>query len=113
MITRESFIEFVKSYQAFMKGIERLEEALMGNKYLSNIYNSDWYISVDKMFDEFIKSHFNEYGQDVIYWYLFEDVDKIIYCPKDLFGEEQEIHLNSLEDLWKYLISNKKDFIYE
>lgn len=113
MISKEAFIKYLEQYQKFGEAVERLEEALIGKKYSSNIYESDWNQAVDIMFDEFLKTHFNEAGQDLIYWYLFEDVDKIIYYPKDIFGEDMQIELNSLEDLWKYLISNKEEYFNE
>jgi hypothetical protein len=114
MITKKEFTDFIKSYQTFYKAFERIEEALMGRKYIcSNLYESDWYESVGKMLDIFIDSHFTEEGADWVNYYLWEDVDdKAAYIKqdKDIFNEEKEIRfpLDTLDELWDFLLTNKK-----
>lgn len=78
---------------------ERLEE-------LQKILNSRDLFEIDLVqlsfffFDEYICSHFTEDGSDLIFWWLYEDVPKIIY--------ENDIKYNveDLKDLWNYLVKN-------
>lgn len=59
-----------------------------------------------RLFDMFIESHFTDEGYDLIFWWMYEDVPKIIY-QNTIFGKE-EINVENIEDLWKYLISEKE-----
>ena len=70
MISKELFVKFLTKYQTFNEAFERIEEALMGKKYSSNLYESDWYDSVGAMLDLFLESHFTDDGQDLINTYL-------------------------------------------
>ena len=113
MISKELFVKYLTHYQRFNTAFERIEEALMGKKYNSNLYESDWYDSVGAMLDLFLESHFTEYGADWICYYLFEDVDdKAAYIirDKDMFNEEKEIRypLDTIDELWDFLQSNVK-----
>ncbi len=115
MITKEHFIDFITEYQNFDKAIERLEIAISGKKYGCNLFESDWYESVARMFDVFLESFFTDDGQDVITWWLFEDVDHIIWqkTDPDLFNGKSEIeyNVNDIEDLWNYLFKYKEDYL--
>ena len=69
--------------------------------------------NVFELFDLFIKSHFTDEGISLIYWWMYEDVEKIIYETKevDLFNrtpENIEIDVKSQEDLWNYMYKNKE-----
>lgn len=113
MITKELFVKFLSQYQRFNVAFERIEEALVGRKYSSNLYESDWYDSVGAMLDLFLESHFTEEGVDWISYYLFEDVDdKAAYITrdKDIFNEEKEIRypLDTIDELWNFLQSDIK-----
>ena len=111
MITKEKFINFITSYQNFVKGIDRIEEAFGHSVYL---FETDWYEAVGKMLDSFVESHFTEAGCDTVSWWLFEDVDHKIWqkIDPDLFNGKAEIEydVNDIEDLWKYLVKYKKDY---
>ena len=43
--------------------------------------------------------------KDLIYWWLYETVDKVIFIETDdLFGKhKKEIDIKDVEDLWKYV----------
>jgi len=115
MISKELFIKYINEYQVFEKAIERVEYAISGKKFGCNLFESDWYSAVGEMLDTFLDSHFTEYGADWIYYYLFEDVDDkevVITKPKDIFNEQEEIkyHLNSIDELWNFLISDKERY---
>ena len=112
MITFELFEEFITSYQNFDKGIRRFEEAIFGKKY-TQIWECDWCLSVEKMLDSFIDSHFTDKGGNWILYYLFEDIeDKIvtITVEGDIFRDPGivEFHLNSIKELWDFLCTDKE-----
>lgn len=110
MITKEEFIKFITSYKEFESAIDRIEKAVCGRRYGCNLFESDWYEAVGKMLDIFLDLHFTESGSDWITYYLFEDVkDKtVIVTNKDIFNEEIEVeyHLNSIDELWEFLLSD-------
>lgn len=114
MITKELFIKYLTQYQRFNSAFERIEEALMGKPYSSNLYESDWCDSVGYMLDIFLQSHFTEEGCDLICWWLFEDVEHIITqtVTPDLFNGKSEIEydVNNIEDLWNYLTKFPSDY---
>ena len=113
MITKEEFINFIKEFQQFEKAIDRLEEAISGKKYGCNLFESDWYQAVDKMFNTFVESHFTENGCDLIFWWVFEDVDHIIThdIGPNLFGDTEITYdVNNIEDFWNYLLIYKEDY---
>jgi hypothetical protein len=114
MVTKEKFIEFITSYQEFEKDVDRFDMAITGKSYPTILYESDWDMAVGKMLDAFLSSHFNEAGVDLVYWWLFEDVDHIITqtVDSDLFNGESEINydVESIDDLWDYLVRYKNDY---
>ena len=114
MITKQQFHNFINEYQNFSDAIERIEKAVSGRKYGLNLYESDWYESVGKMLDIFLDSHFSDKGCDLIYWWLWENVDKIIYekVNPDLFNGETEVEydVESFDNLWNYMIKYQKDY---
>jgi hypothetical protein len=114
MITKEQFIKFIKNYQTFYNGIERFEKAITGSKYTINLFETDWGDAVGIMLDTFLDSHFTDDGADLLVWWLFEDVDKIITqtVDPDLFHRKSEIeyNINDIEDLWNYLTKFSSDY---
>lgn len=115
MINKEQFIKFITNYQEFYEGIDRFEQAITGKRFTCNLLETDWGDAVGKMLDSFLESHFTTDGTDLITWWLFEDVDKIIYqkVDPDLFNGEEEVEYNveNIEDLWKYIIKFKEEFV--
>ena len=115
MISKEDFFKFISEFQTFEQAVDRMEIAISGSKYGCNLWESDWYSAVGKMFDIFIDTHFTEQGADWVSYYMFEDIeDKLVTVKqeRDIFGEEREIeyHLNSLEELWNFLLTDKKAY---
>ena len=111
MITKDEFSKFLTEYEFFEEATRRMKEAFCGKSHL--FVECDWVDSVGKMLDIFIESHFTEKGADWIYYYLFESVeDKRVMITKeaDLFKEKEEIeyHLNSIDKLWEFLLTDKK-----
>lgn len=92
------------NYQLFSKGIKQYQDF---NKYLDNLkdagldlFETDLIEKAYTIFDTWIESILNEEGQDLIYWWLFEDVEKIIYED----GKD-DINVEKLEDLYTYMNS--------
>ena len=119
MITKELFIKFITNYQIFDKAVDRISTALIGNSaptyYCTNVYESDWYSAVEDMLDSFLCNNFTNDGIDLIYYFLFENCDHIIYEKQnDLFNKEKEIkiELKTIDDLWNYMTNNNRIKIY-
>lgn len=115
MITKEQFIKVIEFHSIFEKGVHRIEEALGGKPYsLTGLWESDWITGHSKMFDLFIESHFSESGCDLVFWWYYEDVPKIIYekIDSNLFDKEKEVKINikSIDDLWTYMIKHKEEY---
>ena len=113
MLSKELFVKFLTKYQTFNEAFGRIEEALMGRKYSSNLYESDWCESVGYMLDLFLESHFTEYGCDLINAYLFEDCKEFwVSKGKTLFEDEREEHYkyDSLEELYDVMLKFKNDY---
>lgn len=55
------------------------------------------------------KAHYSEIGEDLISWWLYEDVEKIVYNEEDGIDSD----LTEIEDLWKYVekIRKSPDFV--
>ena len=111
MITEKDFSKFLTEYKFFEEATRRMKETFCGKSHL--FVECDWVDSVGKMLDIFIDSHFTEKGADWIYYYLFEDVGDhkvIVKKEADMFNKEEEIeyHLNSIDELWNFLLTDKK-----
>lgn len=110
MITKEEFVKFIQSYIEFQESVDKFDMAITGKNHPSILFETKWYDAVGKMLDSFLDSHFTEEGVDLICWWLFEDVNHIIYSKidNDLFDSEKEVEIdvNHIEDLYNYLIKN-------
>ena len=95
MISKKEFYNFISSYQKFSNGLDRFEKAITGKEFTSILFDTDW-------------------GNAVGEWWLFEDVDKIIYekVDPDLFNGETEVKydVNTFDNLWNYIKKYEKDY---
>ena len=115
MISKEDFFKYLTEFQTFEQAVDRMETAISGSKYGCGLWESDWYSAVGKMFDIFVDTHFTEQGADWVSYYMFENIeDKLVTIKqeKDIFDEEKEIeyHLNSIDELWDFLLIDKKAY---
>lgn len=92
------------TYQLFSKGIKNYQDF---NTYLDNLRDTGFDIfdtalieNAHSVFDTWIESILNEEGQDLVYWWLFEDVEKVLYED----GKDN-ISVEKLEDLYAYMQS--------
>jgi hypothetical protein len=115
MITKEQFIKFITEYKNFEEAIDRIDQAVSGRSWGLNLFECDWYNSVGIMLDTFLDSHFTNNGCDLVTWWLFEDVDKLITqkVDPDLFNGESEIEydVEDIEALWDYIQKYKNDYL--
>lgn len=89
-MNKDLFYKFIKNYVQYYKGIDRIEHVLSGSKKWGvNLFECDWNMAVESMFDLFIQSHFNEQQEDIINYYMFEK-------PSIIEG-----NLDSIDELWE------------
>ena len=94
MIESSKFIEYLKSYQSGTTFLEEMDDAGL------DLYETPLTASSDTLFQAWLEQILNEEGQDLVYWWLFEDVDKIIT------DNDNEINVEDIEDFTKYLLNN-------
>lgn len=69
-----------------------------------HLIDSDLITDSYNIFDSAIALSFTEEGQDLVFWWLYEDVPKIIYI------EETKIDVEDIEDLWNYMMDDKETY---
>lgn len=97
MITFEEFKNQIELKRQFDKKLEELEKVLNSR----DLFEIDLVQISYKFFDNYIYSHFDDDGVDLIFWWLYESVPKVIYI------DETEYNVEDLQDLWKYLVEYK------
>ena len=99
MITFNHFEEAIKIIQEFSQEIDKFEE--MGY-YIAEMPIVDM---TSQLLDVFIKSHFTEKGTDLVYWWLYENVEKVITLENN-----EKVYIETLEDLWDFMITDKDTY---
>ena len=94
MITFQEFKTQIDLKQQFDEKLEELEKVLNSR----DLFEIDLVQISYKFFDNYIYSHFDEDGVDLIFWWLYESV------PKKIWDSGTEYDVEDLEDLWKYLV---------
>lgn len=114
MITKQEFFNVISAHLKFNEAVERMEESFCGKKYTVNLHESDWVEAENKIFKTFLESYFTEEALDDIYWWLYEDVDKVFYVPieGDLFNEKTEevVPVRTLGQLWSFFERNPETY---
>lgn len=98
MITKGEFVKIIENDRTYHDTIDKIEK-LGISFYESNLDNC-----YHNLFDFVLRKYFNEDGIDLIYWWLYEDVDKTIISED---GSKTE--LNSARDLYDYLVNTTKE----
>lgn len=102
MISKEKFIEVIENDITYHNIIDKFEE------HGISFYESDLHKCYYSLFDLLLGESFNSDGIDLIYWWMYEDVDKVITNEDD-----STIELNSAEDLYDYLVNaSETKYIY-
>lgn len=106
MITKQEFFKAITKHQQFTDAVERMSKNIGGNDCPLYLFETDWCTAEGNLFDIFLESHFTEEAVDTIYWWLYEDVDKVIFITReaDIFNEETEetIPVRTIGQLWSF-----------
>lgn len=73
MITREVFIDTIKVYKSGVEFLRKMDDEGL------DLYETPLNTSADTLFDTWLKQITNDDGIDLIYWWLFEGVEKELY----------------------------------
>lgn len=90
-----TIVEIIKAYKG---SIDWMTE--MADNYI-DIFDSPLSSTADVIFDTWLNDHFTEEGVELVYWWIFEDVDKLLYDDKD-----NSINVEDIEEFVKYLQEN-------
>jgi hypothetical protein len=94
MISKKEFVKIIENDRVYHTIIDKIE------KYGISFYESEPHKCYYTLLDILLGQFFNSDGMDLIYWWLYEDVDKVITNDDD-----STIELNSAEDLYNYLVN--------
>lgn len=100
MNDKELFVSQIRLMLDYGKVLEQLYKDLK-----VDIYDSSIDITVNSLFDAYLKLVFTEAGIDVITWWMYEDVPKKIYSAE---SDDVIADLTTIESLWDYLCSDKE-----
>lgn len=105
MMTREKFKEMIYNIEEYNDFVDELY------KLKIDIYNCKYTEYAGIFFDELMKSEFGEEGLDLVSWWLYEDVDHVLY--EDESESKEAIDLNNIDDLYDYLTKGGRDEVNE
>ena len=94
-MSKEGFVNTINYYQNFLDKADKLEALGI------NLYDGPLVESIDFVFDAWINEITGEAGSDLIYWWLFENVEKAIYEDNKVIAT-----LDTVEDLYNYMKEN-------
>lgn len=95
-MSEEKFVETLLKYQNFLDVSDRLMD--LGIDLAEGPITE----AIDTLLDSWIDSITGEAGSDLIYWWLFEDVEKKIYEDDKVVAT-----LDTAENLYNYMKENK------
>lgn len=95
MISKETFINGINTYKEAVDFLRRLDN--MGLDF----YDTSLCSSLDTLFDMWLNEITGEAGGDLVYWWIFEDVEKKIYDDDKVVAT-----LDTAEDLYNYMKEN-------
>ena len=94
-MSKEKFVSTIDYYQNFLDKADKLEALGI------NLYDGPLVESIDFVFDAWINEITGEAGSDLIYWWLFENVEKEIYEDNKVVAT-----LDTVENLYDYMKEN-------
>ena len=100
MIGYFEFKTIIENLQEFNKLSDNLRR-----EYSIDITESFIGEALYRIFDTFISVIFTEEGEDLIFWWLYEDINKVIHT------DDKEINIENIVDLYTYLVDNKETYI--
>jgi hypothetical protein len=94
-MSEEKFVETLLKYQNFLDVSDRLVDLGI------DLNEGPITIAIDTLLDSWIDAITGEAGSDLIYWWLFEDVEKKIYEDDKVVAT-----LDTAENLYNYMKEN-------
>jgi hypothetical protein len=94
MIKPDKFVDYIMAYQRGTDFLRNMDDAGL------DLYETPLCASADTLLDAWLDQVLNEEGQDLVYWWLFEDVDKVIT------DNDNEFNVEDIEEFTKYLLNN-------
>lgn len=99
-MTKEQFIKQIESMQEFNRVIDVLYDNLNIDLVESSLFSIP-----ARMFDDFIEIVCTDEGSDLVFWWMYEDVDKALYeTLKD--ESENKISLETIDELYDFMNAN-------
>jgi len=96
MIEKEIFMDAIEAYKKGLDFLKKMDD--MGLDF----YDTPLCSASDVIFDKWLALITNEDGADLVYWWLFEDLEKKIYDSK---GNETN-NVEDLGSLYDYMKDN-------
>lgn len=96
---KENFVKAIELMKALNDKVDLLSDNLN-----INIIESDFYSIPAQLFDNFIESVCTEDGAELVFWWMYEDVEKVIYESDE--SSEKVYHLDTVDDLFNYMCQN-------
>lgn len=94
-MSKEKFVDTLLKYQNFLNVSDQLMDLGI------DLAEGPITMAIDTLLDSWIDSITGEAGSDLIYWWLFEDVEKKIYEDDKVVAT-----LKTAEDLYNYMKEN-------
>lgn len=96
MIEVTEFKEIVIAYKEYCDRLEKLEDLGI------DLYDGPITAMSDLLFDKWVNKIATDEGQDLVYWWIFDDVEKKIY---DKEGNVTDV-VEDIIDFYNYLKDN-------
>ena len=90
---KSDFIKIINTYKHYQDTLIKLSD--LGVDIWDNGFNDP----TDYIFEAWLEEILNDEGQDLVYWWLFEDVEKVFYDDED----KVIANVEDLKDFYKYL----------
>lgn len=100
MLSLEEFTYLINKYQGYAEFQDKLYDLGI------DTINNEWVDFTYKMVRKYMEVYFTDLGWDTIEWWIDEPDNRVLYFT-DLFGEH-ELHLNTVSDLYDFLLSDKE-----
>lgn len=99
------------TFKAFQQMIVLLKKDFERSRKLHKLGFDDIQLKeeLQQVIDILLKSHYSKEGEDMISWWIWEDVEKFLYDEK---GNKIK-DLSKMEDLWEYVEEIRKSSTFE
>lgn len=94
---REDFKDCIRKLEAIAELGNKLSDLKIETIECKELYYAD------EIFFKWVKDEFGEAGEDLVSWWLYEEVDKIVYEE-----DGTETNLEDIDALYTYLLENYK-----